>query len=342
MNISDIAICWKRSGFEWDLHRYPHHTAESLREFYRSQNRDPERMEASHRRQQANFELVREKFPDRSQFISRNDLTRERVAASKLFVVGGGDNHFTWASHYTPFDVPMLLVNSDQVKAPNEGSDGGLLNFSVEEFLELIPALSRDAFEVEEWTLLEVLVAGVHRGYVTSEVFVGERDRTDCSRNWVELPAHAESHVGSGEVIATPAGVTGWYDSATRFPRRFANFEQQLAEFDPTAYATKEALFAALKESWEESGRSILPDRTKRALYLGASELFYGGGREYQSAFSEVAQGESLRLTSLNDAHGIVRIDADEALTTPFPPGTEVEIRVADESLKVVKNPLRR
>ncbi len=282
MNIQEIAFCWKRSGFEWDLHRYPHHTASSLREFYRSQNRDPERMEASHRRQQANLARVRSFFPDLSQFISRNDLTRERVAAAKLFVVGGGDNHFTWASHYTPFDVPMLLVNSDQRSAPNEGSDGGLLNFSVEEFLQLLPALGRDEFEIEEWTLLEVLVSGIHRGYVTSEVFVGERDRTDCSRNWLQVPGQAESHVGSGEVIATPAGVTGWYDSATRFPRRIKSFEQQLREFDASAYSSTQELLAAVQQSWQESARFTPPARTTRSAYFGASELFYGGGREYQ------------------------------------------------------------
>ena len=342
MNIIDITICWKRSGWQWDLHRYPRHDVESLRRFYLDQNRDPDRMQASHARQMENLTRVQDAVSKADIFVSRNDLSRERLNSSKLFVVGGGDNHFTWASHYCPFDLPILPINSDQQNKPNEGSDGGMLSFNTDEFLQLLPALLAGEFEVDEWTLLELLVDGKHMGYATSELFIGEKERTNCSRNWIRTGNKDEQHVGSGDVFATPAGVSGWYRSAVQQDlrlRKFADFLDQLTDRDKLP--DSKTLFQETLDAWNSSEEFVLPDKHERAMFLANTERFTGGGRSYELCSERIEEEEVVRITSLNDSEGIIRIDADEALTSQFPPGCEAIVRVAKETLKVVRNPFR-
>ena len=58
---------------------------------------------------------------------------------------------------------------------------------------------------------------------------------------------------------------------------------------------------------------------------------------------ASIGEGHTLRITSMNDSEGIVRIDSikDHPFTMPFPLGEVATVRVADERVRVVKNPLR-
>jgi len=307
-NPLDILVCWKTAKWAIDLSTTAF-SEEMLAAHYRYLRRDPERAKESGARQDAARKLVEEHLPA-SCFVPRGQLTRPLMEEKDLLVMAGGDNHAIWGVHFLPLAKPVVLLNSDFTGKLDSGSHGGILNFNAAEFVEVLPRILAGDYEVEEWTLLEVKV-GDHPPVLTvSEVFFGERDATDFSGVHLEYGGKTLRHAGSGPIVATGAGTSfgSWHHSATGH----SNF---CGPHSPT----------------------------NRQMYFVARERNVARDREEVDLCFSIPEGVTLTLTSMNDSDGIVRVDSmkDFPFTAAFPQGEVATVRVADERLRVVKNPLR-
>lgn len=294
MENKKILIIPKISKFEWDMHRY-NLTKEQLIERYKTEQVDIERILSSHKRQEDSLNFLRKLF-DENQFVSRDSFNRKIAENASLVIAFGGDNHFQYVSHYID-KTPLLGINSDNVR-----SDGVLTYFTSEDIEPFLSKLEKDDFEIEEWQRLEAIVNGEKTAMATSEYFVGEREREEMSRYIIEFKGKKEEQKGSGLLIATGAGSTGWYDSACRYLYPNGDLFPRTANF----------------------GKFIL------------TEPYKGKFSSYSLLSGILEKGESLIVYSLNDSEG--RLSSDSLAHYSFNRGTKAVIKISDNPLNVIKN----
>lgn len=294
MDLRRIAVVPKLSKYDWDRRYYGLDHAGLLAK-YRQEGVAVASILESHERQSAALALVKRHLKEGT-LLARDEVTVEVNERFDLVISLGGDNHFQYLSHFLT-TTPILGMNSDA-----QSSVGALAPFLPEHIEALLTRLEADDYEVEEWTRLAAWVNGQAIAWATCVYFIGEAERQFMSRHILEVQGQSEQQKGSGLLVVTGAGSTGWYDSACRYQFPEGN------PFPPTAPWVR----FLLTEPYQ--GR------------LSSAVLRHG----------ELRRGEELIVHSLNDDRGVVSSDSIEVY--PANRGTHVRIRLAPQPLRVISS----
>ena len=138
-------------------------------------------------------------------------MTKEIANKAKLVISYGGDNHFLFVSHFVDNSL-TLGINSDSHR-----SEGALTSITIQD-LNNPNEILNEKFKIEEWPRLKVEVNGKDIDTLcVSEIFIGEKYRFHMSRLMIKHNNDLIEQKGSGLIVTTGAGSTGWYNSAVRF-----------------------------------------------------------------------------------------------------------------------------
>lgn len=261
----------KHSKLEWEMKSYGK-SQEEILEKYSKEKANVDAILKSHEKQLTTRQLFTSVFSE-SSLIMLDEVPNVAVNLYDLVIILGGDNSFTYVSHFT-HSTPILGINSDP-----ERSAGCLTRFAIREaqdVYDLAEALDFGNFSIESWTRLEATIDGEKLTPATSEYFFGERLRKDMSRHVLVYRGQEVEQKCSGIIFATGAGSTGWYRSATKDDLPCAWFP----EANTGAFVVTEP---------------YNPDDVKHRPHSGW-----------------IQQGEEIKLYSLNDNEGQVSIDAWE------------------------------
>jgi NAD kinase len=247
----------------------------------------------SHRRQkEAEALLVR--LLGSSRLVPRDQANSENLSSAKLVLSIGGDNHLQYVAQALK-DTPVVGVNSDP-----QLSDGVLCGPTIAELPQFIEDLAQGHYTTEEWTRAEVEVDGRSIGRALCDVACGELHFYEMSKHLLSLRGSQDLNKGSGLLIATGTGSTGWYSSIYR----------QSGESHAAFPRESPELRFILREPYE--GR------------LPANKIPRGS----------VGVGDELQIKSLNDSQGIVILDS--LVRADFPLGSILKIRISEHPLKVL------
>ncbi len=210
MKPKEILIVPKLTKFEWDLKRL-NLTESELSEFYKKERVNADKIIESHQRQKQSLKKIKDLLKD-SDIIERDKITRDIIKKYELIISFGGDNHFQYVSHFLE-DVPLLGINSDP-----ERSEGALTSMNTDELEAFLPLILEKKFNIEKWTRLKISIDGKEiDDPAISEIYIGEERRFNMSRHVIKLNGATEEQKGSGLIITTGTGSTGWYNSASRY-----------------------------------------------------------------------------------------------------------------------------
>jgi NAD kinase len=207
-----ILIVAKQSKYEWEQQKF-NLSHDELVKKYNKERANLGAILSSHEKQlqvRGNFANV---VPNATKCLM--DQAPNFIAKGKydLIIVLGGDNSFTYVSHYAN-DIPILGVNSDP-----ERSVGCLTRWSIgnnQDVFDLIEMLDFGEFDIKGWTRLNATINGKLITPATSEYFFGERMRKNMSRHVLVYNGVEHEQKCSGIIFATGCGSTGWYSSSTR------------------------------------------------------------------------------------------------------------------------------
>lgn len=205
-----ILIVAKHSKYEWEKKRLSLNH-QGIMEKYAGEHANVEAILEAHEYQLKVRNLFDEVMPHA--YMTMMDMLDGTIEGYDLVIVLGGDNSFTYVSHYVG-NIPILGVNSDPKR-----SEGYITQWAIEEdqdVFDLVECLDFDHLNVEDWARLEVTVNGKILPPATSEIYLGERQRNNMSRHVLEYEGSKYEQKCSGLVVATGAGSTGWYRSANR------------------------------------------------------------------------------------------------------------------------------
>jgi len=293
MKTKEILIIPKITKVEWDMHRLDINEKQLIN-FYKKTGLNVDKIFDSHKRQKESLGKIKSILKD-AQIVERNDLTKESVKNSSLVIAFGGDNHFQYVSHFLD-EIPILGINSDPAR-----SEGALTSFTIKDLDKILPLILENRFEIEDWTRIEVNVNGNKiKEPAISEIFIGEEKRFNMSRHILSVNGKSEEQKGSGLLITTGVGSTGWYNSASRY--LFPNG-------DAFAKRKKEARF-------------ILTEPYKGKL----SPLTMTNG--------VVKEKEEVEIVSLSDSQAFLSIDSLKLIK--LKEGAKIKINIG-RPLKVIK-----
>jgi NAD kinase len=298
MDISKIVIVPKISKYEYDMRRYRLSSEEVIQK-YRDENVDADKILRSHENQKGALRILKRFFPEK-QFVSREEFTEEIAVNADMVIALGGDNHLQYVSHFVDNQL-MMGINSDPEK-----SVGALTYFNATSFDRILKRLEEGDFVIEEWTRLEArLEAGIgYVGLATCDYFLGEKERKNMSRHIIVHNGRSEEQKGSGLLVVTGAGSTGWYTSASRYLHSDEN------DFPKT---DRMARFV-LAEPYVQPGRRL---------------------ENYVMLCGSLKEGEELTVYSLNDSEGIISNDSLEETT--FNRGSKAILKLSDTPVRVVR-----
>ena len=272
---SEIVIIAKDSKVDYDRKRRGETEAQVLK-FYKDSDYTPAKIDsifASHKIQQAGRKqlvglLSKKQVLNREQFLSNKVFQQ-----ASLVVPYGGDNHFQYVARNVTTQL-MAGINADPAR-----SDGQLTPFILDTFPAVITQLGHGNYTLNEWTRFQVRVNGKLLPFpVLCEVFLGEHMVECMSRLVVHFKGEEVRHKGSGLLVYTGAGSTGWGHSIEHHP------------FD---ISDKRVRFVMMNNY---TGRiSAKPKHTKGFIRIG-------------NKFS---------ITSLNDSEGVLVLDALESFPFP-------------------------
>ncbi len=120
------------------------------------------------------------------------------------------------------------------------------------------------------------------------------------SRHILKLGEEQEEQKGSGIVVATGVGSTGWYNSACRYLFSDGDFFQ----------------------------------KTSKEFRYILTEPFNGKHSKYRLLHGSVKEGEELEILSLSDSEAIISIDSLKVLK--LKEGARIRLRIG-KSLRVIK-----
>lgn len=299
MNIENVVIARKLSYVEFIMRSRGTTVNETIDKLQKD-GTNSEKILASHYRQLESFRTVQSEleksFPSVTIFEGDN-LSRRAISKSDLVITLGGDDYLKLVSHYVK-DGLILSINSDPVT-----SHGGMIDFNVATFLDFLPRLMTGDFNINEWTRLSVIINGQRSNVMAmSEVFIGARDRLAASRNIIELAGCSEEINGSGILIYTGAGSTGW-------ARAERSCKHELAE-----------AFSRVSPSAQFYVTSIFPPEMAETHSLKEGIL---------------NPGQQIKFTYSGHYRGVVSIDP-RAYQYNLERGGRVSVEISDKPLKVV------
>jgi NAD kinase len=231
--------------------------------------------------------------------VGKEELGKMVEDADLVVAVGGDDTFKAIAAQVSTGFIVGL--NSDPTS-----SHGALCYYNAASFIEAIPRLLAGEFLIEEWTRIqaEAIVAdigGAHRVVsppIVSEIVIAEHSMFDTMRGALQYRDEDFKLKGSGVIVGTGAGSTGWLASARRHVYPFGKYwrkTEKLAEF----------------------GQMM-------AVLFGDPQLQTG----------EILPGQSIQFASSGNHQP--EICGDSAWFTPFPRGSVVTIGLSPTPLKVI------
>lgn len=165
---------------------------------------------AGHEQHQASMERITAVLEDRG---IRYDLDAPPYTASEdiydLNVVAGGDGTMLEAHPYIR-EAPVLGVNTDAAR-----SDGGLHRFTRGEFETAIDDILDDSYRTTDWTRAAATFEGAD-DVALNEVVIGPDHLGNVAEYTFQHGDTVERHRNTGMIVATPAGVSGWFQNAYR------------------------------------------------------------------------------------------------------------------------------
>lgn len=209
VKIRKALIVLKRSKYELDLEKYK--DLDSLKKICRIQNNCFDKIHSSHLRQLASREFIRKEVFPEGVFVFRKDLGKENLKNYDLIIALGGDNHFTYVSHYA-YQNLVMGCNSD-----SETSVGALLSFTPES-LKTAKENNWKNTKIEEWTLISSRIeypggTKVETVKAVSEIHIRNNSPDLTSRYLIQNGKILEEQKSSGLLLYTGAGSTGWVNS---------------------------------------------------------------------------------------------------------------------------------
>ncbi len=247
--------------------------------------------------------------------IDRSALTQDLIEQNYLFVILGGDNHFTYCAQ----EILKYMQDNPSEKKYVAGvvldpkSAGALLYFNADSFLKNLSNLETGNCAVEEWTTLEAKINEGQKSVTspypaTCEYLIAESGRADMTRNNIYFTDKTGAKIeektafpekSSGILVATGSGSLdgSWYDNI-----------HGVAFKKPDTFS-KEAPFARVinTENKEVCKETLCP-------------------------------GETLHIFSYNDAGGIITPDAHKNnRLAEFPMGYSAEIQIGKNPLPVTR-----
>lgn len=256
ITLADCLVLSKMSKRDWDM-RQAGCTEEELVNRYRAQGLKEDRIQrilTSHQEQVRSLELIEQQFKDagvseQRVFILDNlphEEAQRLVDRYPMIMALGGDDSAKAVSHLIGADKLFCLINSDAGT-----STGGLISFSRDDMPALFTALAEGNFLIQEWPRLEVEVIRGDNGRLDrfppaiSEVVITDDRSLYTLRASFNPATYQESPLesdldpqstsihakGSGLIVTTGAGSTGWFSSAAKYiypnGRRFARTAQR-------------------------------------------------------------------------------------------------------------------
>lgn len=298
IDLEKAIIVAKTPRFILDMNKY-HFTEDELIAKYKQEGTDAEEALSSYNKQMESISFAKTIFDSR-QFVAWGDLTRKQVKNTGLVITLGGDNHFSYVSHFISNEL-IIGINSDPRSVPG-GSEGALTYFNMQSFKDFVRRLKTGEFMIEEWTRLEVILNGSKISTLgTNEILIGESRRKMMSRYAINYNGFEEPQKSSGVLVSTGAGSTGMYKS---------------------------------------EGRYLFPEgnifsKTERLARFLVTAPYQGKLTSYSLLEGELQGDQELLIKSQNDHEGEVSIDS--LFDLPFPRGHQVRIKIADQPLRVVK-----
>jgi NAD kinase len=225
----------------------------------------------------------------------REELLKNSVY--KLILVLGGDDTLKLVSPDVE-DQYIVLCNSNAVQ-----SNGVMANFNNHNIKNFIEQILLGNFVIEDWTRLEAKITLPNGQVIKTKPAINELSIRDTNGN---LTGRAEvtdmgKIKGTGALVATGAGATGWFSSASKY--RYP------------------------------SGRSF--SRTSKRAELCVREP-YGTNIDLSKNFTAINGAEILTLISTSNNNLELNVDGQDQLTYPLPRASKVEIRLSDKPLKVI------
>ncbi len=298
-----MLIVLKNTMVEIDMQRNIE-TEQQTYDRYRAEGIDADKVFASHRAQVEFIKKLRTIFKP-EQFLSYGDVNPERISKTSLLVMVGGDNHFQYGAHFITGDTPILGVNSDPTR-----SVGFLLGCSANDFELRLSQLERAEYRLEPWSRLGLKVNGSRIRFACCDLFIGESNSTEMSRDILHLDGIKSSKRSSGLLIAVGPGTTGWAAAAGRA-------ESPRGDFLPNGVRIAKYVYclpSVIVQRDSETGLLSLP-------FAENSEGYISGN-------------DRLLIESVNDNSGIA--SADSQIDIPFPRGAKAEVFIDENPNWVV------
>lgn len=287
----EVVIVPKLTIVEWEA-RARGVDYQTLAEQWSEEGVDVGKNFASHKRQIETIEKLGRALG--VPVLHRDAWTPEIAKYTRIVFVPGGDNHFQHVGRFIYGDQIVVSLNSD----PKE-SKGGILPFWPEDIDYIKDCLDHNSFRTERWTRLQAVLEGEKLPfYALSEILVAEVKSRGMNRNILNYRGITEVHKGSGFVVATGAGLTGYYKNVTDHWDR--EIQQSYPLFSKTA---------------------------KRVRFISVNRDIDSGSLDIGDLDAE----EELVIRSLNK-NGEISFDPDpndDRFSFPFKRGSELKISIA-------------
>ncbi|MFH1511573.1 MAG: hypothetical protein ABIF10_07835 [Candidatus Woesearchaeota archaeon] len=296
INLENIVLIPSKDRYELELAKWG--SEESARKRF-SSGQLWNRVLESHHRQKMNLQEISRIGVN---FMDRSQLVPEIIQKKDLFVILGGDNHFTYCCQevlrYEQSNPDNQKLVLGCVLDPSK-SVGALLYFDTQSFLGNLDNFEKGLYELEHWTALEAKVDGEVAYPAVGDYFVGEKNRLYMSRNLVYLEGKQilpEKSSGLLVVAGAGSGPGSWYDNihCDRYGR-------------PDSFAKS-----------EECCRIIATEEKSRSKAV-------------------MSKAQTLIIESYNDDKGIIVPDSHIDHGVAFGMGSSCKIVVSDTKLHVVR-----
>jgi NAD kinase len=286
-----IKVVVKDSKVDYDCRRLQL-SGTALLAKYRAMGYAPEKIKSiweSHDLQQLGKELIATLFPAEN-ILNRDQFVPEALANASAVISFGGDNHFQYLARYLT-NTPIIGINADPPR-----SEGALTQITVNQLPMVLDLLEMGRYRLEEWTRLAVKLNGKTTGFpILCEAFVGEHKVENMSRLNVVIGGTKFVHKGSGMLLYTGSGSSGW------------------------AYSIDHVTF---------------PKTAKHLRYVFMNPYVGKLAPVAKNHNAYFPKDQRCTVISLNDAEGVIVLDALETL--PFPEGAKAEF-IKGQSLRVIQ-----
>ena len=292
IQFEDVVVLVKESKIQWDMRKLDL-SYDDLLLHYDKEGLDKERIIAAHEEHLESLHYIKQFFSE-EQIISRKDRLhhphyKQWIDEGRPVLLLGGDDNLKEGTHRINNNL-IIAVNS----AP-KSSNGVLIPFTPQDLPRLFGYLEQGDYRVEEWQRLRTKVNGQELPLCASELYIGEEQARLGSRSTIRYRGQEIATKGSGLIIASGAGSTGWFRSAGRY--LFPDGQNIWARTAPYAEFVVREPYGDLGEKDILSG-SLLP-------------------------------GEEIEIFSSHNNHGEVSVDS--VFNVPFPRGARATVSLAED-----------